>query len=326
MKPKSFNSFLADAFEDYLNYRVSLGFKNKSLRSDLRNLDSYIHKTASTYESLKPSFFLEYRKGLKGEPRTVNKHLSVARIFFDYMVRKESIAENPLQDIPSFKENAYIPFIFSPDETDDLLQTASKQISHDEEYFFNDVMIYTVLLLIARCGLRISEPLRLKLNNYRKDEGTIYIEKTKFNKDRLIAVPKTALNALNNYIALRKTHFQNEDNSFMFPGRGCKSIPCNRIYPVFNRILIETGLKQKKRIIDTMCFGATTPHSLRHSFAVNTLKKIKERGDSPQHALPVLSAYMGHSKYRYTAVYLKVLDAKHRRHLIDFSISKQKDL
>jgi integrase/recombinase XerD len=292
----------------------------------LRNLDSYIHKSASTYESLTPSFFLEFRKDLKGAPRTLNGILSIVRIFFDYMVRKESIAENPLQDIPSFKENTYIPFIFSPEETDDLLQAALKQISHDEEYFFNEVMIYTVILLIARCGLRISEPLRLKLNNYRKDEGTIYIEKTKFNKDRLIPVPKTTLDELNNYIALRKTHFQNKDNLFMFPGKGCERISCNRIYPVFNQILTDTGLKQKKRTIDTMCFGATTPHSLRHSFAVNTLKKIKERGDSPQHALPVLSAYMGHSKYRYTAVYLKVLDAKHRRHLIDFSISKQSNL
>ena len=127
MKTKSFNSFIADELEEYLNYRDALGFKNKSLRSGLRNLDSYIHKTASTYESLTPSFFLEYRKSLKGEPRTLNGLLSNARIFFDYMVRKESIAGNPLQDIPSFKENAYIPFIFSSEEIDDLGSETSER-------------------------------------------------------------------------------------------------------------------------------------------------------------------------------------------------------
>ena len=56
----------------------------------------------------------------------------------------------------------------------------------------------------------------------------------------------------------------------------------------------------------------TTCHSLRHSFAVNTLKRIKLRGESPQQALPVLAAYLGHSEYKHTAKYLKLLDAELR--------------
>ncbi|MCP4553046.1 MAG: tyrosine-type recombinase/integrase [Bacteroidetes bacterium] len=323
---KSYNSFLSDELEQYLTFRKALGFKNKSLRSSLRNLDRYLHKTGATYESLTFSFFLGFRKDLKGDPRTANGRLSAARGFFDYMVRKEAITENPLQDIPPYKENAYIPFIFSPKETDQLLQAIQNRIRHDEKQFFNDMMVYTIILLLSRCGLRISEPLKLRFNNYRQDEGTIYIEKTKFHKDRLIPIPKDTLKELNNYIAVRKIFFRNDDNSFLFPGRGCKGISNNRIYPVFQKAVIDIGLNQKRRVIDTMCFGAPTPHSLRHSFAVNTLKKIKERGDSPQQALPVLSAYMGHRKYRYTAVYLKVIDAEHRRHLVDFSLSKQKDL
>ncbi|MCK5606384.1 tyrosine-type recombinase/integrase [Candidatus Pacearchaeota archaeon] len=323
---KSFDSFISDELENYLNYRSTLGFKNKSLRSGLRKFDRYLYKTGSTYENFTPLFFLQYRKVLKGNPKTSNQLLSAVRGFFDYLVRKESITENPLQDIPSFKENAYIPFIFSPEEADVVLQTVLEQVRHNEKYFFNDMMIYTVILLLARCGLRISEPLGLPLNNYRQDEGSIYIEKTKFYKDRLIPVPKETLNELNNYLSLRKTFFQNDDNLFLFPGKGCKCISKNRIYPVFNRAVMNAGLKQQRKTIDTMSFGASTPHSLRHSFAVNTLKKIKKQGGSPQQALPILSAYMGHSKYRYTAVYLKVIDAKHRRHLIDFSLSKQKDL
>ena len=73
-------------------------------------------------------------------------------------------------------------------------------------------------------------------------------------------------------------------------------------------------------------FGAPTPHSLRHSFAINTLKRLKQRGESSQKALPVLSAYMGHRKYRYTAVYLKVLDAEQRQGLVDFAILRQEDI
>jgi hypothetical protein len=53
---------------------------------------------------------------------------------------------------------------------------------------------------------------------------------------------------------------------------------------------------------------------------VNTLKGIKERGESPQHALPILSDYMGHSTYKYTTVYLKVADALSRKNLYDFTL------
>ena len=47
----------------------------------------------------------------------------------------------------------------------------------------------------------------------------------------------------------------------------------------------------------------------RHTFAVNTLLKIKQRGASAQKALPVLADYLGHNEYKYTAVYLRVADA-----------------
>ena len=67
-----------------------------------------------------------------------------------------------------------------------------------------------------------------------------------------------------------------------------------------------------------MNFSAPTPHSLRHSFAVNTLRRIKKRGKSPQNALPVLATYMGHSEYKHTMKYLKVVDAEQRQGLADF--------
>ena len=60
------------------------------------------------------------------------------------------------------------------------------------------------MVLLARCGLRISEPLRLKLNDYRFDEKTIYIEKTKFKKDRLIPLPQSVAIELENYLAARR--------------------------------------------------------------------------------------------------------------------------
>jgi len=181
-------------------------------------------------------------------------------------------------------------------------------------------------LLIARCALRISEPLRLLCSHYRCNEGTLYIEKTKFKKDRLIPVPKSVIVEIENYLSVRKTFICNDQNPYLLAGQKHKAISAKQIYPVFHQAVKDIGLDQPRRIIANTTFGSPTPHSLRHSFAINTLKRIKALDKSPRDALPVLAAYMGHRKYRYTAVYLKVLDAEQRQGLIDFAISAQKEI
>ena len=94
----------------------------------------------------------------------------------------------------------------------------------------------------------------------------------------------------------------------------------------FDLAVADIGCNEPRRVIGNTTFAKPTPHSLRHAFAINTLARIKRQGRSAQSALPVLSAYMGHSKYRYTAVYLKVLDARQRQGLVDFVTSRQEEL
>ncbi|MBW2570492.1 MAG: tyrosine-type recombinase/integrase, partial [Deltaproteobacteria bacterium] len=159
------------------------------------------------------------------------------------MVRNEYVVQNPLQDIPPYKENVFIPFIFSSKETDEILHAVLKRIRRDKKYFFNDIMVYTAIMLLARCGMRISEPLRLYMKHYRRHEATIYIEKTKFYKDRLIPVPMAVLDELNNYLTVRKTLFC-DDNPYLFSGKAGKGISANRIYPAFHRAVEDIGITE----------------------------------------------------------------------------------
>ncbi len=182
-----------------------------------------------------------------------------------------------------------------------------------------------IISLIARCGLRISEPLNLSVSSYRIQEKTIYIEKTKFHKDRLIPVPLKMATDLENYLSLRNRSIS--DQEFLFPGTlPGKPLTSWLIYSVFKQALIQIGRNQPRRIMGTTTFGAPRIHSLRHSFAVNTLNNIKKRGGDPQKGLPILSAYMGHRKYSYTSLYLRMLDAAQYNNLVDFTISHRDEL
>ncbi len=324
MKP--FESFLAHDLEEYIAWRESLGLKNRNFRAFLRSFDRHVIHKKADWDDFTPMFFLEFQGRIPGQNRTVNITLSAVRGFFKFLVRREYLAENPLQDIPPRPENRFIPFLFAPQEVDQLLRLVLKQIRKKEGCFFRDYTVYMAFLLLARCGLRISEPLRLAVDSYRHKERTIYIEKTKFYKDRLVPLPQAVAVEMNNYLILRR-RLAEEGNHYLLPGilKG-RGITSNYIYPLFHQVVKDMGLAQKKQRIGTTTFGTPTVHSLRHSFAVNTLNSIKQRGENPQNALPVLSACMGHRKYAYTALYLKMIDAEQRNNLVDFTISHREEL
>lgn len=317
---KNFESFLAPQLKDCLAYRRSLGYSTRVTKSHLLVFDRYLRRTNAYWNTLQPFYFLEMRANLEMESRGVNRVLSSVRVFFQFLLRRGYVAENPLQDIPFLKENTIVPFVFSPEQTDQLLEAICRRIRKKENTFLADLAIYMALLLLARCGLRISEPLKLMRHHYRTDDGTIYIEKTKFKKQRLIPVPKAAMTEIENYLSVRKQLCPTDQNPYLLVARTQKTLSDYQVRCAFHQAVKDMELDQPRRVIGNVNFSQPTPHSLRHSFAVNTLIKIKERGESPQRALPVLAAYMGHSEYKYTSMYLRVADALSRKNLVDFSL------
>jgi len=323
---KNFESFLAPQLNEFIAYRQHLGYSLKPVRSYLLGFDRYVKDQEIQPGLLPPSFFLELRSHLKMEPMSVNQFLSSVRVFFNFMVRMDYYTANPLKDIPPMPEHSFAPFIFSPEQTEQLIEAVCSRIRKEPRYYLKDLAEYVAILLLARCGLRIKEPLRLQLHHYQCRERTIYVEKTKFNKDRLIPVPKSAAAELDNYLAVRNALMNENQNPYLFVRNKQKELNDAGLRFIFHRAVRDIGINRSRQVIGHMIFASPTPHSLRHSFAVNTLKRVKERGDCPQHALPVLATYMGHRIFQYTAKYLKFIDAEQRQGLFDFAISQKVDI
>ena len=321
MKP--FESFLAPQIQEFITYRQKLGYHINCSRSHLKTFDRYLKEKKIEKSLLPPSFFLQLRSDLTIEPRSVNGIISSLRVFFQFLIRKGIYAQNPLQDIAQLPENDNIPFIFTPQQTDQLLSAVCKRLRHTKSYYLKDLSQYMAILLMARCGLRISEPLRLKRHHYRSEEKTLYIAKTKFKKDRLIPLPMAVATDMENYLAVRDALLAEQKNPYLLAGFKQKGLNDGTLRYHFNQAVEDIGLKQPRQIIGKMTFSSPTPHSLRHGFAVHTLNAVKHRGGCPQNALPVLATYMGHREYRYTTQYLKVLDAKQRQQLFYFARSQK---
>ena len=321
---KHFKSFLAEQMEDFIEYRFQLGYSNTSMVYCLQLLDRYVLEKQVTWTSFDPFFFIRFRADLDLENRSINMSFRMIRIFFNYLIRKDLILKNPLQEITELQENQVIPFIFSSEETDLFIKAVIKLMRTSEKFYLSDFSAYIAFLLMARCGLRTSEPLNLLKTHYNPEERTIYIEKTKFRKDRLIPIPKTVAHEINNLLKVRRL-FPDDSHFLLVKVKGEKLVRMF-INRRFKKALTFINLDQPRKIIGATNFSKPSHHSLRHSFAVNTLKRIKQQGKSCQNALPVLASYMGHSKYKYTIYYLKVLDAEHRRQMLDFSIRRSEDV
>jgi integrase len=314
-----FESFLAQQLEQYVTYRHNLGYAMKASLSHLKTFDRYLKQKQVEKVLLPPSFFMQLRTDLKIESRSINHLMASVRVFFNYLVRTGAYDHNPLKDIPYLPENDIMPYIFSPEQVNHLLSAVSNQTRKgSRRIYLKDLSGYMAMVLLARCGLRISEPLRLKLNHYRFDEKTIYIEKTKFKKDRLIPLPQSVAIELENYLAVRRCLLADVDNKYLLANSTARGLNDNRVRTVFHRAVSDIGLEKPRQIIGNVNISSPTPHSLRHSFAIHTLSSVKKRGGSAQNALPVLAAYMGHSEYKHTIKYLKFIDAQQRLGLVNF--------
>jgi site-specific recombinase XerD len=318
-----FESFLSQQFDDYMVYRHNLGYDTYSLRWVLKTLDRYLVSQNAGAGDLTPAFFLTLRANLRTQYKSINRVMSTTRMFFDYLLRIQYCRDNPLKDIPLLPEERFIPFIFAPEQIDALLDAVCRRLRQTAGHFVKDLGIYVAILLLARCGMRIYEPLRLKRHHFRADDNTLYIEKTKFKKDRLIPIAGAVAAEISNYLAVRRILWGTDTNPYLLAASKQKAFYNELIRRWFHQAVSDIGLKRPRQSIGNTNIGAPTPHSLRHSFAVNTLMRIKSQGKSAQHALPVLAAYLGHSEYKHTAKYLKMIDANHRQNLVTF-INTQK--
>ncbi len=321
---KQFKSFLAQKMEEHMARRQVLGYSDSAARSHLLMFDNFLCEKNVHWQTLNPDLFLELRNRYKKEPATANTIISVVRTFFNFLVRQGIYETNPLKDIPRIPKRAFVPYVFTPEQVEQLLAAISRRLRKSKRFYLTDLGLHAAMVLIAHCGLRISEPLRLKYNHYRKDEGTIYIAKTKFKKDRLIPVPQVALRTLDNYLAVRLSIVDHDSNSYLFMGENKKCFSQSTMNAFFHPAVKDIGIEHIRKTIGDVTFGPPTVHCLRHSFAINSLMAIRDRGEDVQRALPVLAAYMGHRKYQYTSTYLKVLDGNMRQGLIDFARSQER--
>lgn len=212
--------------------------------------------------------------------KTRSRKVSCIRSFFKYLTTKAGIIEeNPVKDLEMPTVKRSMPKYLTLEESIDLM-------SHvDTKYFDRD---YCIITLFLNCGMRLSELVGINLSDIRGNTVKLL---GKGNKERIIYLNETCINALERYMRVRETPvLANEKNTLFLSSRGTRLTP-RRVQQIVGDCLGSAGLSGK----------GYSPHKLRHTAA--TL--MYQHGGVD---IRVLKELLGHANLATTEIYTHVSD------------------
>jgi len=228
---------------------------------------------------------LEFASGLS--PRSVQRRLSGARMFMQYLIRENRIKSNPVVEVTAPKAAKRLP-----DTLDAEQMTLLLNVKGDEPVDHRD---RAIMELLYSSGLRLAELISLNLGEIDAAEGIVRVT-GKGSKERIVPVGRHALAAVDTWQRVR-ANLANGDEKALFVGtRGARISP-RSVQSMIKRRATEAGLPQRVH-----------PHLFRHSFATHLLESS---GD-----LRGVQEMLGHADISTTQVYTH-LDFQHLAQIYD---------
>ena len=286
-------SNLREGIAGYLELRRSLGFKLKKDERLLLDFAQFMERRRATRITSKLALTWAQRPE-STDPNYLAGRLRAIRSFARYRIVADPRTEIPPTDLLPRQRSSFQPHIFSQEEMARLLAASlqrrrgAKPISRWSRY--------AIFGLLSVTGMRVGEALNLDLKDVDLDHGVLTIRNAKFGKSRLVPVHATTCTALKLYLEQREAFLAGRGATpFFVSPLGCR-ITHSTLGLSFRRLCRKLGLRG----------DAAEPrlHDMRHSMAVEVLRRCYGTGADPERRLPALSTYLGHTHLNYTYWYL----------------------
>lgn len=223
------------------------------------------------------------KRGIK--PSTIATYRSKLNRFFDWLVIKGQIIENPFNSMQYPKIEYGNRKFLKGSDVDKIFNAIAFKIDWSNNFVKKrNIAIFSTLLYT---GMRRGELLGLKIRDVNFDRGEIVIrgETSKSKRDRSVPIHSQLTIVLKDY--LKELREKNYNNPYLFASNN-KDMQLTKdgLKHLVNHINKESGVKFHL-------------HQFRHTFAVNLLSAGTD--------IAKLKQLMGHSDIRMTAVYLRCL-------------------
>jgi len=233
--------------KEYINFSKEKGVKDKRKAIEDYLLDKH-HRRQS--------------------PQTINLALNAVRFLY-----AEVLKDTQKIDLKFAKRNKKLPIVLSRAEIEKIIEAT-------------DNAKYGLMISLGyACGLRVSEVIKLRVEDLDIDELVVHIKGAKGKKDRISVLPEKLQNDLRNSIAGKCR------DDFVFVSNRGGMLTTTSLQKMFRKSLTKAGIQKP-----------ATFHSLHHSFATHLL----ENGTDVRYVQELL----GHNNIRTTQAYTQVTNPK----------------
>ncbi|HWP98323.1 MAG TPA: tyrosine-type recombinase/integrase [Syntrophomonadaceae bacterium] len=211
-------------------------------------------------------------------PRTVHAKLSALRTYFNYEKGKREVNYNPTYgiELPDIDDGDPRPLVA---QEKFFLREAAKDHLRDR------AMIETFLT----SGVRVSELINIHREDFRLISKQIYVRQGKGSVERITLTTPECAARVKKYLNTRKDH----DPHLFISERRKTKITRQGVYKIIKGYVISAGLDIK-----------ISPHSLRHTFAVDLAI-----AGAP---FELIMELLGHADYQNTKIYAKLTNKARR--------------
>ena len=183
-------SVLADAADDYLRLRRSLGHDLAEAHRLLPRFVAYLDAIDAPTVTIATVMAWALEPDVDPATSVSPRRMTIARGFARHMASIDPSTEvPPLGLIPS-RQRWKPPFIYTPADIAELMrQAGSIRVP------FAAATHATVIGLLAATGMRVGEALRLDRADVDWTDGVLFIRESKFGKSRLVPVSASTISA-----------------------------------------------------------------------------------------------------------------------------------
>jgi integrase/recombinase XerC len=227
-------------------------------------------------------------------PRSVQRRLSAARGFFNYLTRETVVASNPAVDIRAPKAARRLPGTLDVDQICQLLDIPG-----------NDALAVrdrAIMELFYSSGLRLAELVGLSITDIDLADRTVRVL-GKGSKTRVVPVGRKACDAIRAWLRERAA-LADVDETALFVGRNGTRLKARAVQ-------LRIAMWARRKGLPSRVY----PHLFRHSFATHLLESSKD--------LRGVQELLGHADISTTQVYTH-LDFAHLARTYDASHPRAK--
>lgn len=226
------------------------------------------------------------------QPTSQARRLSAMRQFYKFLYGEGLREDDPTAILDAPKKSRPLPKVLSVEDVTGLLSLAEKEADLEGPEQPARIRRLALIELLYATGMRVSELVSLPVKVLTQ-EGRFLLVRGKGNKERLVPLSRTAIEALARYGQIRAADPAQADSPFLFPANSKEGhLPRQVFARELKDLAIRAGLSA----------DAVSPHVLRHAFASHLLGNGAD--------LRAVQELLGHSDISTTQIYTHVLDER----------------